>query len=204
MTLQGASHDRARDKDWFWPWVLGAGILLVVGGIGIYLLRGRRRSRKPSSTRRRPSSTRPHRRRRPSSTPRRRPRARCRCRRSTRATPTCSADLTELFGQDAVAQHLVPERIVRNIVVTIDNMPRQQMALNQRPMQPTPGDFITSGRGGRDRARARELTRATSRSSRSCRTSTRRRSCRSIAGSSRCSNRRTRSSAIPTHRSRRA
>ena len=31
-----------RNKDWFWPWVLGAAILLVVGGIGFYLLRGRR------------------------------------------------------------------------------------------------------------------------------------------------------------------
>jgi len=53
--------------------------------------------------------------------------------------------LTELIGQDAVMRHLVPERLVRNIVVTIDNMPREKMALNQRPVQPTPGDFITTG-----------------------------------------------------------
>ena len=28
-----------RNKDWFWPWVLGAAILLVAGGIGLYFLR---------------------------------------------------------------------------------------------------------------------------------------------------------------------
>jgi len=52
--------------------------------------------------------------------------------------------LTELFGQEAVTQFLVPERLVRNIVVTIDNVPRQ-MAVNQRPIKPTAGEFITSG-----------------------------------------------------------
>jgi hypothetical protein len=50
-----------------------------------------------------------------------------------------------VFGQPAIAQHLVPERIVRNVVVTIDNLTREQMALDQRPIQPTSGDFITSG-----------------------------------------------------------
>jgi hypothetical protein len=53
--------------------------------------------------------------------------------------------LTELFGAQAVLQHVVPERIVRNIVVTIDNVPRQQMALNQRPIKPTPGELVTAG-----------------------------------------------------------
>ena len=28
-----------RNKDGFWPWVLGAAILLGAGGIGLYLLR---------------------------------------------------------------------------------------------------------------------------------------------------------------------
>jgi len=50
----------------------------------------------------------------------------------------------KLFGQEAVTQFLVPERLVRNIVVTIDNVPRQ-MAVNQRPIKPTAGEFITSG-----------------------------------------------------------
>src|SRR6185436_18158425 len=49
--------------------------------------------------------------------------------------PEVLGGLTELLGQDAVMRHLVPERLVRNIVVTIDNVPRRQMALNQRPLQ---------------------------------------------------------------------
>ncbi|HLF10329.1 MAG TPA: DUF3014 domain-containing protein [Gammaproteobacteria bacterium] len=53
--------------------------------------------------------------------------------------------LTELFGREAVQRFLVPERIVRRIVVTIDNMPRAKMALQQRPVQPTPGEFLTTG-----------------------------------------------------------
>ena len=84
--------DKERNKDWFWPWVLGAGILLVVGGIGLYLLRGRRRSPSPSSTCRQPVVDTPARaaagRRRHGAAARR---GRCRCRRSTRAIPTCSA-----------------------------------------------------------------------------------------------------------------
>jgi hypothetical protein len=53
--------------------------------------------------------------------------------------------LTELLGQDAITQFLVPERVIRNIVVTIDNAPRQQMAPNQRPVRPTQGAFVTAG-----------------------------------------------------------
>ena len=135
-----------RNKDWFWPWVLGAAVLLVVGGLGLYFLRGQtRRSPSPSSTCRRPPSTRPRHRRRPSSTT---PAAAAR---TMPLPPLDESDadvlggLTELFGPGAVTQHLVPERVVRNIVVTIDNMPRQLMALNQRPIKPTPGDFVTSG-----------------------------------------------------------
>jgi hypothetical protein len=53
--------------------------------------------------------------------------------------------LTEIVGQRAITQFLVPERLVRNIVVTIDNAPREQMALNQRPIKPTPGELVTAG-----------------------------------------------------------
>jgi hypothetical protein len=44
-----------------------------------------------------------------------------------------------------VMRYVVPERLVRNLVVSIDNVPRQQLALNQRPMQATPGEFMTAG-----------------------------------------------------------
>jgi hypothetical protein len=53
--------------------------------------------------------------------------------------------LTELFGAQAVADLIVPERLIRNIVVTIDNIPRQQLFPQQRPLQPTPGAFVTTG-----------------------------------------------------------
>jgi len=56
-----------------------------------------------------------------------------------------SGGLTELVGRDAVTQFLSPQRVVRNIVVTIDNMTREKMALNQRPIKRTGGKFVVSG-----------------------------------------------------------
>ncbi len=53
--------------------------------------------------------------------------------------------LTELFGARTVAELIVPERLIRNIVVTVDNLPRQQLAPQQRPLRPTPGAFMTAG-----------------------------------------------------------
>jgi hypothetical protein len=59
--------------------------------------------------------------------------------------PEVAGGLTEVVGENAVMEFLVPERIVRNLVVTIDNATRQQMALNQRPIKVTPGEFIVTG-----------------------------------------------------------
>jgi hypothetical protein len=53
--------------------------------------------------------------------------------------------LNELFGADTVARFFVPERLIRNIVVTIDNLPRERVALQQRPVRPTPRRFLTEG-----------------------------------------------------------
>lgn len=53
--------------------------------------------------------------------------------------------LAELFGTQIVTELVVPERLIRNIVVTIDNMPRQQLVPQQRPLRPTPGTFVTTG-----------------------------------------------------------
>ncbi len=134
-----------RNKDWFWPWVIGAAVVVVGGGIGLYFLREDEAPPEPVATAPEPAITTPA---PPAPTVAITPPP------TTRTLPLPPLDesdadvaggLTELFGPDAVMQHLVPERIVRNIVVTIDNMPRQQMALNQRPVQPTPGAFITSG-----------------------------------------------------------
>jgi hypothetical protein len=133
-----------RNKDWFWPWILGGGILVAVVGLGLYFLRGEAPEPEPvvdapppvvqpAPVQPPPAVTAPQ----PA--------------RTVPLPPLDESDadvvggLTELFGQQAVVQHVVTERLVRNIVVTIDNIPRQQMALNQRPVQPTPGDFVTSG-----------------------------------------------------------
>jgi Protein of unknown function (DUF3014) len=133
-----------RDKDWM-PWALGAGILLVVGGIGYYVLRGDAPAPEavvetPQPVVETPAPP------APAVVDTEPPPAR-----TLPLPPLDESDpdvlggLTEIFGQDAVMRHVVPERLVRHIVVTIDNVPRQQMALNQRPLQPTPGDFVTSG-----------------------------------------------------------
>jgi hypothetical protein len=134
-----------RSKDWFWPWVLGAGILLAAGGIGLYFLGGSAPEPEPVVDVPPPAANTPA--PPPPATVQPAPEA-------VRTLPLPPLDesdvdvlggLTEVFGQPAVAQHLVPERIVRNVVVTIDNLTREQMALDQRPIQPTAGDFITSG-----------------------------------------------------------
>jgi hypothetical protein len=134
-----------RNKDSFWPWALGAGILLVVGGIGVYLMRGQAPEPEAVVDTSQPVVD------TPAPTP---PAVVDTALPSVPALPLPPLDesdpdvlggLTELFGQEAVVKHVMTERIVRNIVVTIDNIPRQQMALNQRPIQSTPGDFITSG-----------------------------------------------------------
>lgn len=135
-----------RSKDWFWPWALGAGVVLVLGGIGLYFLRGGGGGpeapvpvaatpppvEQPAAPPAEPASSPP----------------------PGRTLPLPKLDesdaeivggLTELLGQQAVMQFLVPERVIRNVVVTIDNAPRQQMAVNQRPIKPTPGAFMTAG-----------------------------------------------------------
>jgi hypothetical protein len=43
------------------------------------------------------------------------------------------------------AQYLVPEDIVRHIVVTVDNLPRQKLAVTKRPVVPAPGAFMADG-----------------------------------------------------------
>jgi hypothetical protein len=132
-----------REKDWM-PWALGAGILLAVGGIGYYVMSGD--APDPEAVVETPPAV---------DTPAPpAPAVVDAAPEPERALPLPPLDesdpevlggLTELLGQDAVMKHLVPERLVRNIVVSIDNAPRQQMALNQRPLQATAGDFVTAG-----------------------------------------------------------
>jgi hypothetical protein len=59
--------------------------------------------------------------------------------------------LQGLLGAEAVQRMLVPQDIVRRIVVTVDNLPRQKVAVEKRPLKPlggatpvvTEGDLIT-------------------------------------------------------------
>jgi len=133
-----------RSKDWFWPWALGAGVVLIVGGIGLYFLRS---SDAPTlePVVGKPAVTEPI---------TEEPAAPISAQASGRSLPLPKLDesdaevvggLTELLGQDAIMQFLVPERLIRNVVVTVDNAPRQQMSVNQRPIKPTASALMTAG-----------------------------------------------------------
>jgi hypothetical protein len=53
--------------------------------------------------------------------------------------------LAQLAGSDAVKDNLVPEDLIRRLVVTIDNLPRQKIAVDKRPTKPVPGSFVADG-----------------------------------------------------------
>jgi hypothetical protein len=55
--------------------------------------------------------------------------------------------LAGVIGRDPVEQFLVPQSIVRHIVVTIDNLPRRKVAVDLRPLKPTPGQTLTAVQG---------------------------------------------------------
>ncbi len=47
--------------------------------------------------------------------------------------------LSQVAGNAAVKEYLLPENIVRHMVVTIDNLPRQKVAVQKRPTGPVAG-----------------------------------------------------------------
>ncbi len=55
--------------------------------------------------------------------------------------------LTALPGAQSLEKLLVPDNIIRHIVVTIDNLSKKKVAVNQRPIKPTSGQFMTSSSG---------------------------------------------------------
>src|SRR5450432_3051088 len=59
------------------------------------------------------------------------------------------AALSDAFGQvigaSAVKDYLLPENIIRHLVVTIDNLPRQKVAVQKRPTSPIAGSFVADG-----------------------------------------------------------
>jgi hypothetical protein len=52
--------------------------------------------------------------------------------------------LAGLLGQQSVQQFLVPENVVRHIVVTVDNLPRKKVAIDLRPIKSTPGETVVT------------------------------------------------------------
>ena len=59
--------------------------------------------------------------------------------------PEIIEQLTGLIGQDAIEQVLQQENIVRRIVTTVDNLPRQKAPMRVWPLRQTPGRFRTTG-----------------------------------------------------------
>lgn len=57
--------------------------------------------------------------------------------------------LSRLIGRAAVVDFIQPEQMIRNIVATVDNLPRKTLAPRLNPVKPIPGPFIASGNGDR-------------------------------------------------------
>jgi hypothetical protein len=53
--------------------------------------------------------------------------------------------LAGLFSAKSLEQFLVPQEIVRHIVVSIDNLPRKKLAERLKPTKPMSGLFVVSG-----------------------------------------------------------
>ncbi|HEY6457284.1 MAG TPA: DUF3014 domain-containing protein [Steroidobacteraceae bacterium] len=55
--------------------------------------------------------------------------------------------LTSVPGAQALAKLLVPDNLIRNIVVTVDNLSKKKVAVEKRPVKPTSGQFLVLGTG---------------------------------------------------------
>jgi hypothetical protein len=55
------------------------------------------------------------------------------------------AALSQISSTDAVKDFLVPQDLIRKMVVTIDNLPRQKVAVEKRPVNPVGGSFDAKG-----------------------------------------------------------
>jgi DUF3014 family protein len=61
--------------------------------------------------------------------------------------PVVRDSLSGLLGQPAVEKLIVPHQIIRDVVVTVDNLPRKKVAAELRPLQPTPGETAVDQQG---------------------------------------------------------
>ena len=53
--------------------------------------------------------------------------------------------LTDLIGKESVERFVIPDDLVRHIVVSIDNLTEQKVAERLRPLKPVPGKFAVAG-----------------------------------------------------------
>jgi len=61
--------------------------------------------------------------------------------------PTVIEALQKLLGPQAFAQWIIPEGLIRNIVATVDNLPREHFSRRLSPLQGIGGTFKASGSG---------------------------------------------------------
>ena len=61
--------------------------------------------------------------------------------------PTITEALSGFFGKKTIADMLVPEQVIRHIVVTVDNLPRKKVAEQMRPLKAAPGLTATTMSG---------------------------------------------------------
>jgi len=59
--------------------------------------------------------------------------------------PAMRDALGTVTGADAVSQFMMPENIIRRLVVTIDNLPRQKVPVAKRPTVAVAGSFMAVG-----------------------------------------------------------
>lgn len=55
------------------------------------------------------------------------------------------AALAGLLGEKSLAEFIYPDRMIRRIVATIDNLPRKKMPVRMMPVKPVAGPFTTVG-----------------------------------------------------------
>jgi hypothetical protein len=61
--------------------------------------------------------------------------------------PTMQEAMTRTFGAETLARFVRLEDFVRNVVATVDNLPREEYAMRLNPARPIGGPFAVSGSG---------------------------------------------------------
>jgi hypothetical protein len=61
--------------------------------------------------------------------------------------PMVQQSLSGVLGRPTIESLLVPQNIVRHVVVTVDNLPRHKIAVELRPVKPTAGQTVVSTEG---------------------------------------------------------